>query len=87
MRPKIIFYLLVVIECFLLVMITVPGVSHSKSLLTAEQQYIKTPNADTKQTLENLQAARKTKQSFFCGSAVGVLAVMIFYGWKNKARI
>jgi hypothetical protein len=87
MRPKLVFYLLVVVECFLLVMMIVPGVSFSKSLRAAQQQYVQSPSPETEQALENQQAQRKLKQTWLCGGAVGVLTVMIIYGWKNKARI
>ncbi len=87
MRPKLVFYLLVVIECFLLVMIIAPGVLSSKSLRAAQQQYVQYPSPETKQALESQQAQRKLKQTWLCGGVVGVLAVMIIYGWKNKARI
>ena len=87
MRPKVIFYLLLAIECFFLVMVIAPGVSRPKQLLRVEAQYVQTPNAETKQALENLKADRKEKQAWLLGSAAGVLAVMIIYGWKNKARI
>ena len=87
MRPKVIFYLLVVVECFLLVMIIAPGVSRPKQMLKAESQYAQTPNEETKRAVENLKVDRKNKQTWLLGGAAGFLAVTIIYGWKNKARI
>jgi len=87
MRPRTIFYLLFVIDCFLLVMMVAPGVSRPKSLLAAEVEYAQSPNAETKQEVEMLKADRKMKQTWLCGGAVAVSAVMLAYGWRNKARI
>ena len=87
MRPKIIFYLLVVIECFLLVMMISPGVSNSKGLLAAKRQYIQSPSPETKNALESEQAQRRFKGTWLCAGAVGVLATMLVYGWKMRFKI
>ena len=87
MRPKIVFYLLVVIECFFLVMVIAPGVSRPKQMLRAEVQYAQTPNEEAKQAVESLKASRKARQAWLLAGVAGVFAVMVIYGWKNKARI
>ena len=90
MRPKVIFYLLLAIECLFLHLASEHIAPRLSKVVLAErprEQYVQTPNAETKQALENLKADRKEKQAWLLGSAAGVLAVMIIYGWKNKARI
>lgn len=87
MRPKIIFCLLAVVECFLLGLIFAPGVSRPKNLIAAQVQYVQSPSAETKKALEDQQAHGKMNQVYVACGAAGVLALMIFYGWKKKADL
>ena len=87
MRPKIIFWLLVIAECFLLGLMISPGVEMSKGLTRAQREYRQSPNEETKRNLEDELARRRLKRAWLGSGAAGLLACMIVYGWNKRAQI
>ena len=82
MRPKLIFIILVCVECFLLVMLMSPGASQPKSLLAAQGEYQRTHSPEAKQVFEDQRT--HIRQYLLFISAVAVIIVMIVYGWYRK---
>ena len=84
MTPKLVFIILVCIECFLLVMLMSPGASQPKSLLAAQTEYQRTHSPEAKYTFEELRTHVRRRQYLLFISAVVVMIVMIVYGWYRK---
>jgi len=84
MRPKLVFVILVCVECFLVVMRMSPGTSQPSSLLAAHSEYQRTHSIEAKQAFEDQRIRIRHRQYFLFISAVVVIIVTIVYGWYRK---
>ena len=84
MRPKIVFYVLVAAECFLLLMLMSPGMYRPKSLASLQIQYAQTPSLELKSQIETRQASLRSIRYVLFGAAVFVGASMIGYAKYRK---
>jgi hypothetical protein len=84
MRPKFIFLILVLVECFLLVMIAAPGVVRPQRLEAAQREYSQSHTAEAAQKVHDEQARARKFQVFLLIAAVVVLVGMIVYALYRK---
>jgi hypothetical protein len=85
MRPKVVFYLLVAVECFLLVMLMSPGMYGRKSLAALQVQYVQAPGPELKHQIETQQARLRGARYSLFGSAVVVGLGM--FGYARYRRL
>ncbi len=84
MRPKVVIWMLVLVECFLLVMIVSPGVTHPWPLVKAITEYSRTRSPEDEQKVRDEQARARRFQMLLCIAAVIVLIGTIIYGSYRK---
>lgn len=64
-----------------------PGVLRPWNLLTAETNYMQSPNAETKLRLEYQQAQTKLKLTVLGIGALGNFAAILIYARKKRSQI
>ena len=84
MRPKFIFIILALVECFLLVLLMSPAATKPKSLIAAQVDFLRTHSATAEQTMHDLQIHVRHFQYFICVSAALVLFVIVGYARCRK---
>ena len=84
MRPKLVFYLLVLLECFLLLMLVSPGVYRPKSLTSLQVQYRQNPSPELQQRILGEQARLQHHRYAIFGAAIAVGIGMVTYARVRK---
>jgi hypothetical protein len=79
MRPRTVFYLLVAVECFLLVMLMSPGMYRPKSLAALQVQYAQAPSLELERRIEKQQASLRISRYLLFGSVIIVGLGMVGY--------
>jgi len=84
MRPKVVFLLLVLVECFLLILLVSPRVTLPWSLMQAREEYFQSHSPAAEKVVRREEIRARRYQWFICYSAGGVLIAMILYGGYRK---
>jgi len=84
MRPRVVYLLLALVECFLLIMVASPGVTDPWRLVAAQREYAQSQSQEAAQKVHEEQARARRYMTFLCVAAVIVLIGMIFYAWYRK---
>ena len=79
MKPRVVFLLLVLVECFFLVMVASPGVTRPWRLVAAQREFARSHSQEAAQKVHEEQVRARRYMTFLSAAAVIVLIGMIFY--------